>query len=56
MDKLFDNIAVVLVSLIIITFLLGFGYLIVLDIHYDAVLKEKCIAAGMQYISSNCVR
>jgi hypothetical protein len=45
----------ILVSIVILVFLVGVGYLIKSDIANDELRYKSCIEAGKQYVLGSCI-
>jgi hypothetical protein len=54
--KLVDYTPEILVTIVIISFLFGVGYLITIDIANNQDIATQCIAAGMEYIRGDCMK
>lgn len=56
MKELIKYTTEILITLCVILFLWGVGYLITCDMQRELDFGTKCLAAGMQYVHGACVK
>ena len=56
LDNLVDQLPSILLAIVALFFLWGFGYLLTIEQENSSKLKLQCIEAGMQYVSGDCLR
>ena len=56
LDNLIDQLPSILLTIVAVFLMWGLGYLIISDTVNTKEFKQQCIAAGMQYVSGNCLK
>lgn len=56
LSDLIDQLPAILVTITVLFFLWGIGYLITADVERVTEFKHQCIEAGLQYINGSCVK
>ena len=51
-----EHIPLILIAVILITFMVGFGYMITQEENRRMLFKQQCVESGMSYISGSCVK
>jgi hypothetical protein len=51
-----EHIPAFIVATLVLFFMAGVGYLIVLDTRYAVQFRQQCIESGMQYVNGSCIK
>lgn len=51
-----EHVPLFIIAVILITFMLGFGYMITQDENRRLIFKQQCIESGMQYANGSCLK